>query len=121
MATHAAPFRTEWHENVLVMQLLGDVFSLDSQSHTEVMEQIVPLIESRSAPRLVVDGSRLGRVDSTLVALLVLLWKETTARNGKMVLSALDPEFRSVLHCSKLDTVWDIYASRDEALKAISA
>lgn len=121
MARHARTFKTEWHEDVLVLEFRGDLVSMDSDNHAQVIDHVIPMFDERATPRLVVDVRRLGKADSTFVALLVQLWKALTPRDGKLVLASVNPAFRSVLHYSKLDTVWEIYASREEALTAMQS
>jgi anti-sigma B factor antagonist len=120
VATDAVQFKTRWHDQVLVLELHGDLVSLAPEDYADVIDHLASMFQDRSNPCVVVDAGRVGKVDSTLVALLVLLWKQMTAHNGRMVLAALDPTFRTVLRYSKLDTVWDIYPSRSEAIATMN-
>lgn len=121
MPKHARTFKTEWHNDVLVLEFRGDLVSLDADNHAQVIDHLIPMFDDRPPPRLVVDVRRLEKADSTFVALLVQLWKTLTPRDGKLVLASVNQTFRSVLHYSKLDTVWEIYASSEEAIAAIES
>ncbi len=71
-------------------------------------------------PKLLLDLSQTGFIGSRFIELMVRAWKRLQQRGGKMVLCGLQPFCADVLRTTKLDTIWDIRATRQEGLAALA-
>ena len=69
--------------------------------------------------QVVIDFSRITYFGSGMLEALLLLWKQLTARDGKMVLCHVSEVGLEILSISRFDTVWPICATRAEAIQAV--
>ncbi len=77
-------------------------------------------IGSLSNPVFLLDLSRLEFMGSSIVALIVRLWKSTQERGGGMVVVNSNDMIKEVLAIAGLTRVWTIVDSRDQAEKMLS-
>jgi anti-sigma B factor antagonist len=68
------------------------------------------------APQVVVNLGSLRLISSTMLAMLVVLYRRMKAANGNMVLCSLAPDGREVFRITKLDLIFDIYEDEAAAL-----
>ena len=68
-----------------------------------------------SKPVFLLDLSKLDYMGSSVVALIVKLWKTAQERDGDMVVVNTNSMIREVLDIAGLSRVWTIVGSRDEA------
>jgi len=92
---------------------------LEHQALQEFGEMLLSEVTQATPPRFVIDMSATDFIGSSFIELMVRAWKRIKNRNGTMALCAVHPFCQEVLRVAHLDTVWPIYASRDEAVKAI--
>lgn len=71
-----------------------------------------------SPRRLVIDLAKVTYMDSSGVATLVEALQRSKARGCRLLLAGLQPKVRSIFAISRLDTVFEIKATLDEATKA---
>ena len=98
------------HENagdVVVAKLAG---RLDSSSAATAEEQLTRLI-ANSAPRLVIDLSKLEYISSAGLRVLLLVARKVQQAQGKLALFGLAPGVRDVFSISGFDTIFTV---RDE-------
>ena len=70
---------------------------------------------ARSPRRLVVDLAAVPYMDSSGVATLVEALQRSRSAGCKLLLAALQPKVRSIFAISRLDTVFQIAATAEEA------
>jgi anti-sigma B factor antagonist len=107
--------KTVKKEQVAIVEVNGEV---DLYSSPQVRNAILELIENKS-PLLIVNMSNVGYIDSSGVATLVEGLQQIKKYNGRFVLVDLGVEVKSVFELSRLDKVFEIYDSIEEALKNI--
>jgi anti-anti-sigma factor len=54
------------------------------------------------------------------IELLVRAWKRLKQRGGNLVLCELQPFCAEVLQTTRLDTLWEIYQTRSDAVRGLS-
>lgn len=86
----------------------------------EVNEALDKRDESR-ARNLLIDFHRSEYFGSSVLGLLLKLRKQVAGCQGRMVLCGISEHQRAVLRATRLDGMWPIFATRAEALEAISA
>jgi len=94
---------------------------LETQALQELGEVLLSEAAYADPPRLVIDMSETKFVGSSFIELLVRAWKRIQGRHGMMALCAVQPFCREVFGVSRLDTIWPIYANREEAVRALAA
>jgi anti-anti-sigma factor len=71
-------------------------------------------------PRLILDLSQTTYIGSSFIEVLVRAWKRLRQRNGNLVLCGLQPFCAEVLRISRLDSLWPICATREDALTRLT-
>jgi anti-anti-sigma factor len=72
-------------------------------------------------PKVVLDCSKLSKLDSLAIHLLLCCLEEAMKRNGDVRLAALQTEAKSVLMSSGLDQIFQAFDSVDEAVESFRA
>lgn len=67
--------------------------------------------------KFVIDFSRTGYIDSSGLGVLVSLSKKIREQGGELRLSSLNEDLRTLFELTKLDTLFRIADSREEALE----
>jgi anti-sigma B factor antagonist len=98
-----------------VIELEG---SLDGKTAPEVREQIRPVLSR--AGKLILDLSRVGYLSSAGLRLLLLTYREVTARKGKVVLLGVSQDIKMVMSHTGFLTFFTLADSREQATKAVA-
>jgi len=102
--------------NISILQISGDV---DLYSSPQVREQVVNLIDKKN-PNLLVNLADVTYMDSSGVATLVEALQLTNKKGGKLKLFNLGNAIRDVFELSRLDKVFDICQSEQQALEGLT-
>ena len=86
----------------------------------QIGDELKSEIGALSNPVFLLDLSRLEFMGSSIVALIVRLWKSTQERGGGMVVVNSNAMIKEVLDIAGLTRVWTIVDSRDQAEKMLS-
>ena len=106
-------------QNVTVIRLGTSYESLDDNALEEIGGLLLTEAATADPPRLILDLSGTTFIGSTFVELLVRVWKRLRERGGTMVLCGIQPFCAEVLRVTRLDTLWECYAAREEAVAAL--
>jgi anti-anti-sigma factor len=105
------------HPDVLVVVADRELDSYDSLDFvTDLMRTVEAGVRGA-----VVDCSRLGHVSTITVCTLVRLHKRLALHGGMLHLAAVQPPLRRVLGMTRLDTVFRLCESLDEAVEMAAA
>jgi anti-anti-sigma factor len=107
--------------NATVIALDEDYDSLDDRAIQQLRTVLLEEALRAEPPLLVVDFSKTTFFGSSFIEVLFQAHKRIREREGKLVLAALSPNCAEVLKATRLDSLWDIYPTRDAALQAFSA
>lgn len=106
--------RTEALEGgVVVVTPVGDV---DMSRSPDLRHVIQSQFERSGLRRLVIDLDEVGYMDSSGLATLVEAMRTAKKNAVELVLASLSPRVRSLFEIAKLDTVFEISGSREEAI-----
>jgi anti-sigma B factor antagonist len=92
---------------------------LDAHNSDELKAELNRLFEA-GAKQLLVDLKEVRFIDSSGLGVLVSGFKNASARQGNLMLSALQPQVKSMFELTRLYRVFDIFATVDEALESCS-
>lgn len=107
--------------DVTVISLGPEYENLDQHGLDELQEILMQETESADPPLAVLDLSHTKFFGSAFIEVVFRVWNRMDGREGgKFVLSGLTEYCREVLEVTHLDSLWDIYPSLEEALKALS-
>lgn len=79
--------------------------------------EVLKDLERLDTPNLIVDLSELEYIGSSMVALVVRIWKLVSAKKARMAVVNKNPMVLEVFKIAKLDEVWEIVEYREDALE----
>ncbi len=103
----------EHREQIAICRLTGD---LDAGTATELVSVLEREID-RGANRLVLDLGRVSYIDSSGLGALVKVLKKARLGGGDVKLAGLEPEVRKVLELTRLDKIFEITRTADDAVR----
>jgi anti-sigma B factor antagonist len=92
--------------------------SLDGKTAPEVREQLRPFLAANS--KIVLDLTKIDYLSSAGLRLLLLLYRELSARKGKLVLLGVSEDIRTVMSHTGFLNFFTLASSQAEALQALS-
>jgi len=119
VSTSDAPYTLEKTRGYVVLCLLPKLNEVQWGDVQQVGNEIIPDLDALRSPALLVDLSALDYMGSSMVALLVRLWKAVQKKNGRMVVQSEQKMVTEVLSIAGLNSLWDVVPTRDEAISAM--
>jgi anti-anti-sigma factor len=98
-------------QSALVVSVEGEV---DLNNSTELRNVLLGLVGRISPKKLVLNLSRVPYMDSSAIAVLVELLRKM--RGGKIFLADLQPRVRGLLEIARLNSIFSIVNSEQDAL-----
>lgn len=103
-------------ENVTILELAG---SLDISNADELRRAILDAVSKKSA-QVVVNLQHLNFIDSSGLAALAMGLKQAHEQQGNLCLCRLQPPVRLIFEMTRLDKVFEIFVSEEDAVLAAS-
>ncbi len=97
----------------ILVDVIGDI---DLQNSPRMRKTLLETM--RQSPRVIVNLEQVRYIDSSGIASLVEGLKEAQALNKRFILFGLSKAARQVLKLTRLITVFEVYDTEAEALKA---
>jgi anti-sigma B factor antagonist len=114
MALHLDVSRTE---GIAVVRCRGQIVFGDEAD--ELRRIILGLL--KETQRIVLDLAWISSIDSSGLGVLVASLISARHRGAQIKLGALGPKARQVLTTTKMDRLFEVYGSADEAVKSFRA
>jgi len=108
-------------DGVTIIELDRQCAALDGQSLEALDQMLAELTAGNTARSVLLDAACTQFMDSNFLEVLIRFWKRISQRGGQLALCCLSPECKEVIRATRLDTIWPLYASRDEAIRALGA
>lgn len=99
---------------VTVHEVPSQVSAADERSF---LRNLQPFVETER-PRLVLDCSKIQRMDKNTAHLLLSCLEEAMKRNGDVKLASLSPEARASLHLAGLKRLFEIFPTTTDAVRS---
>lgn len=106
---------TSEQNGVTIVRLGSGYDAIDEVNVEPILELLLDLADSADPPKLVIDLSRITFFASSFLEALFRVWNRLNRRNGRFALCGLTGYCAEVLHVSRLDTLWDLYADSESA------
>jgi anti-sigma B factor antagonist len=90
---------------------------LDKAECEAFQKELQSLMEGER-PRIVLDCCQVRQIDSLGVEMLLYCMDEVMKRDGDVKLAALSPEVAIILELMKVDRLFEIFESTDEAVES---
>lgn len=107
------------YQNVTVVELDKAYDALDTEGMQKLDTLLLDKVATAEPPQIVFDMSRTEYIGSRFIELLVRTWRQLRERDGQMALCGLSPFCKDVIHTTRLESVWALHDSRDEAVNAL--
>ena len=108
-------------EGPVTIAVIGPAFeTIDDRALEEVSQFLLRLTDERASLRLVIDLAHTEFFGSAFLGILFRVWNRVTTSGGGFALCALRPHCREVIRTARLDTLWPIYDTRQEAVGALT-
>jgi anti-sigma B factor antagonist len=102
---------------VVVMEVPGALNNLEGQAF---FQELQPLLET-DRPRIVLDCSQLQRVDSAGIEILLHCIEEAMKRDGDVKLAAVPPASIAILELMRVDRLFEVFDTVEEATQSFHA
>ena len=108
-------------DGVTIIELDRQCAALDGKSLEALDQMLAELTSDEAACTVLLDATCTQFMDSNFLEVLIRFWKRLSQHGGQLALCGLSPECTQVIRTTRLDTLWPLYASRAEALRALGA
>jgi anti-sigma B factor antagonist len=105
-------FEISSQEGVTIVEITGQLIVGNRQ---ELKDDVLKLLDDGSR-KFLIDFRDTAYIDSSGLGVLVSLSKKIREKGGEMRLSNLNEDLRTLFELTKLDTLFHIADSRDQAL-----
>ncbi len=99
--------------DIQLVEVEGDLDFHSSPNLRQTLNQLV----DKKAPKIVINLKRVGYMDSSGIATFVEALQKTKKYQGKLVLSEMAPAVRGVFEIAKLDGIFVISSSNQDAFQ----
>lgn len=113
-------FTLERLESALVVNPGSRVGTLTGGEIVERRRKLIEEARNSELRTIVVDFRNVECLNSGLLDTLCVVWGLLRERSARMVLCNLSDFAMDVLNVSRLNKLWPVYSSRDEALDALA-
>lgn len=103
-------------DDAAVIAVAGE---LDLYSAPQLKEALLAALDNGAA-KVVVDMTGVNFIDSSALGVLIGAVKRLHSREGKLVLVSVDENVNWIFQITGLNSVFDIFPTRDEALASFS-
>lgn len=93
---------------------------LDESNIKQIGQTIEALIETRDYPKVLLDFANVDHLSSAALGMLINANKRLRDRNGQLRLCQIRPQILEVFAITKLNRLFKILPSRDEAMESFT-
>ena len=104
-------------DDVCVLELTGEIDAGNASLLTDKFNSLL----GEGNQRFVIDLGGVGFMDSSGIAAMVQLFKRVRIGHGDVKLANIRPEVSRVLELLRLDRVFEVHASTDDAVESFGA
>jgi anti-sigma B factor antagonist len=118
MKADSSPLRIEQVHDATVVAFAQPSL-VDPVVLSRVGEQLYGLIDEQGRRRIAVDFADVRFLSSQTLAILLTLRKKADAAGGRVVICGMKADLHKVFKITKLESFFDFFATRAEALAAL--
>lgn len=107
--------------DVTVIALDAEYDALDRAKFQQARDLLLSEAQAAQPPLVVLDLSKTAYMGSAFIEVMFRVWKRVCERGGRLVLCGLQPFCAEVMAAAQLDTVWESFATLEEAIAALKA
>ncbi len=93
---------------------------LEDMEITAIEHSIMPLINDADTVKMIINFSNVKFLSSAVLGLLIRISKKIYEKQGQLRLCCIDPKILNVFKITRLDRVFEIYDTQDQAIASFS-
>lgn len=93
---------------------------LDEANIQRIGEEIAALIDESPSPKILISFANVDHLSSAALGALITINNKIKARNGQLRLANIDPQILEVFQITRLNKLFRICESTDEAVKSFA-
>ncbi len=83
----------------------------------QIQEKLTEVISAQTPPRILLSFRKVEHLSSAALGVLITVSKQVTERHGRLVLANIHPRIFEVFKITRLDKLFTICGTTDEALR----
>ena len=119
MATQGSRLRIKEQAGVHHVEFV-DRSILDEANIKQIGDELAHLITNAAEPKFVLSFKNVDHLSSAALGTLITVHNKVKSAKGQLRLCAIDQQILEVFAITKLDTLFEIHDSEDDALASIS-
>ncbi|MFU8828204.1 MAG: STAS domain-containing protein [Phycisphaerales bacterium] len=119
MASSESRLRVRKEEGITLVEFV-DRNILDEANIQRIGEEISEIIDGDTEPRLLISFSNVDHLSSAALGTLITIHNRLKQKGGQMRLANIDPQIYEVFMITKLNKLFDIHETSDEAIASFS-
>jgi anti-sigma B factor antagonist len=119
MAAAASRLRVSEHKGVKRVEFI-DRNILDEANIQQIGEEISRLVDAEVRPRLLISFGNVDHLSSAALGALIQINNRVRAKDGQLRLSNIDPQIYEVFVITKLNKIFQIHDTAEEAMASFS-
>ena len=93
---------------------------LEEVAINQILEQLSDLIVAEETPKVLLNFRKVEHLSSAALGILITLNKKVSESHGQLVLANIHPQIYEVFKITRLNKLFNIKATTDEALRAFN-
>jgi anti-sigma B factor antagonist len=117
MAQQSSRLMIQKNPDYTIIEFL-DKNLLDEANIQQVGDEITEMVEQQTYPRLLLNFENVDHMASAALGTLLTINKKVRQKDGQLKLSNISPQIYEVFVITKLNKLFQIYKTNDDAIKA---
>ena len=109
----------EQKDDTFILLPMEPIGHLDGEAIRKEWDLLLAQINANDVQHAVIDFGALDYFGSTMLDLLIVLWKRLNKQGKKMALCSVSPLGLEILQVAKFDTIWPIVPGRQQAIEIV--
>ena len=115
MAETPARLNVTQHKDIAIVEFTENKI-LDEMNISEIGAALANIVEERQRPKLLLDFANVDHLSSAALGMLINVNNKVKQQNGQLRLSNIRPQIMEVFVITKLNRLFRILPTRNEAL-----
>jgi anti-sigma B factor antagonist len=119
MASSESRLRVRKEDGITQVEFV-DRNILDEANIQRIGEEISEIIDGDAQPKLLISFSNVDHLSSAALGTLITIHNRLKQKGGQLRLANIDPQIYEVFMITKLNKLFDIHESRDDAIASFA-
>ena len=119
MSESIPPVSVSQHKDVRIVEFTNNKI-LDEANIAEIGQTINSLVDERDNPKVLLDFSNVDHLSSAALGMLINANNRIKQKNGQLRLAAIKPQIFEVFVITKLNKLFKILPTREEAMASFN-